>query len=194
MKEKYIDVIMLAMTVAATIVFLSFMAIGYCEVGNVVTNGIVTLQPAIEGERLEKISQHIDTAANENNIDPLLIVSIIFRESSFREEVEILDVRGTVGEIGLTQIHPLNSKAISMRPDNCTETLEGVNGHTNAYCQIHTGARYLAWIKSVCPGSWWRWVAAYGMSQCPDPTLPIKYRGAKIAHGYYTRIGGKNWE
>lgn len=149
---------------------------------------ILTLQPQAGTERAQDLARHIDDAAHENRLDPKLLVALIMRESSFAQNVELLNKLGSAGERGLTQVHPSNTMALSMRPDGCDANLAG------ARCQIFTGARYLAWCRRTCPGSTSRWVASYGMAQCPSEMLAPHYRTIRIAQGFYRRIAGHPWE
>jgi len=149
---------------------------------------IKTLQPAASEERAAELAAHFVAAATAPRVDldPLLLVAISFRESSFRSEVERLEVLGTSRrERGLLQNHGV---AIRFRPEGCPATLEG------AACQVGTGARFLAFCRDTCPGSTWRWVAYYGRSKCPSEHEARADRNAAIAASHYARIGGTNWK
>jgi hypothetical protein len=149
-----------------------------------VSQGIRTLQPAADLERADTLAVVFGNAGQRNKVDPLLLVAISFRESSLLESVESRRIRGNLGELGLMQCH---GKALQFRPADCSHHLVG------ARCQVETGAAYLAEARRQCGGSWWRWIAAYGMGHCPSESYARTVRGAQRACRYYSRIGGKRW-
>lgn len=148
---------------------------------------IMTLQPSIEEDRARDLARIIDTQAEEHNFDPKLIVAIIMRESSFSSRVESGKQLGQLLEVGLMQIHPRNSVAHDLAPRECSRELEG------AYCQIATGVRYLGWVRTHCPGSQWRFVAAYGMNRCPSEPIARLDMSTKRARSLHLKIGGEGW-
>lgn len=121
---------------------------------------IQRLQPRVDDARAEYLGDVIRQASDEQGIDPLLIVALIMRESSYREDVEQLRVLGARGERGLMQLAPRGAWR-EVAPEGC-EDLVG------AECQIRTGVTWLVHVRETCPGSSWRWVAAYGSSRCPS--------------------------
>lgn len=149
-----------------------------------VAQGVQTLQPGADAERAARLAGVFHAAGRRNKLDPLLLVAISFRESSLLESVESRRVKGSLGELGLMQCH---GKALGFRPADCSQHLVG------ARCQVETGAAYLAEARDHCRGSWWRWVAAYGMGQCPTERYARTVRGAQRAHRYYQMIGGRQW-
>lgn len=152
-----------------------------------VASAIKTLQPAANEQRANRLAELIVDAATESDLDPLLIVAVAMRESSFNPAVESLMVKGSRGELGLLQVHPKNRRALDMRPDDCDR------GLSTARCQIVTGARWLAYSRSTCPGSTWRWIVAYGSGQCVSEKAARINRGAAVAASFYARVGGVDW-
>jgi len=155
------------------------------------------LQPAMTEERATKLAAIFLQAGEETQIDPLLLVAISFRESSLSEQVENREVLGKRGEIGLMQNHGVS---LRFRPAECTKNLEVIETVENearpgkrAYCQIHTGARWLQYVYTRCSGSHWRWVAAYGMSKCPSEQVGGMDLSTRRARKYYLKIGGREW-
>lgn len=152
-----------------------------------VASAIRTLQPMTSDERASQLAGVFVGAGHETRIDPLLLVAIAMRESSLREDVERLERLGRRGERGLLQLMPRGA-AVSHRPTECSAELEG------AHCQVYTGAMWLAHLRDEqCPGSTWRWVAAYGWSRCPSEREARADRNAAVAASYYSRIGGSEW-
>lgn len=156
-----------------------------------VADGIRTLQPAADAERAEELAGIFHAAGNANDHDPLLLVAISFRESSLSERVEARRQLGAMGEFGLMQNHGVS---LGFRPADCDHHLLPTRPErTRAYCQVQTGARFLSHAREQCGGSWWRWVAAYGMSACPSEGYARTVQGAQRAHRYYRQIGGTRW-
>ena len=76
--------------------------------------------------------------------------------------------------------------ALDFRPEQCSGELEG------AFCQIQTGASYLAHIRdNVCTGSSWKTLAAYGHGRCLSESEARQDRGVKRVMRYYKAIGGR---
>lgn len=149
-----------------------------------IADSIRVLQPLVTEDRASMLSDIYVSAAQENNLDPKLLVAMTMRESSFRLDVESGEVVGSLGEIGLLQNHGVS---VAYRPVGCSLNLE------TPFCQIHTGARYLRYIKSRCGSSTWVYVAAYGMRRCPSTEVAQADRSTLIAKRYYDSIGGTNW-
>jgi len=177
---------LIAMVVLATMV-LSTTCLGPLSASEATVGAIETLQPAIEDERVQELANIIDTQAEEHGFDPKLIVAIIMRESSFSKRVESGAQKGQLNEIGLMQIHPQNGMAFDLRPTECSRDLEG------AYCQIATGVRYLDWVRGHCPGTQWRYVAAYGMNRCPSESIARLDMSTKRARSLHLKLGGDGW-
>jgi len=148
-----------------------------------VTAAIRTLQPATTPERAARLAGIFEGAGHETRLDPLLLVAIAMRESSLREDVLDGRVRGSRGEIGAMQIHGV---ALRFAPNGC-DPLNDVS------CNIRTGARFLAFIRETCNGSWFRWVSAYGRSRCPTEETARTDVTVIVALRYYTEAGGSLW-
>lgn len=152
---------------------------------------IRTLQPAVDADRAVRLARIFDVAGEESDLDPLLLVALAMRESSFLEAVERGEVVGALGEIGLMQSHGV---AIGYRPTGCDRDLRWHgDDDRRAMCQILTGARFLAAVREHCGGSWWRWVASYGASRCLTEDEARAHRSATNARRYYVEIGGAGW-
>jgi hypothetical protein len=150
-----------------------------------VAAGIVKLQPATDLERAAELGLVFHRAAKRHDLDPRLLVAISFRESSLSRAVESGRIRGRLGEVGLMQCHGVAIRR--HKPSDCDW------GLTGARCQVETGAAYLAAARRQCGGSWWRWVAAYGLGACPSEQQARGMASAKNAHRYYKKIGGQQW-
>lgn len=176
-------------TLVAVTMLLSIVAVATvveCSEDRVIEikDSIQTLQPAVDGLRAFRLAANFVAAGEATEIDPKLLVAMAMRESSFDPQIETLERRGKIGEGGLMQIH---GAALRLRPRHCDERLIGAD------CQIHTGARWLAWVRTHCGGSTSRWVAAYGMKQCPTEASARNHISVRIAKAYYDEIGGTQW-
>jgi hypothetical protein len=147
-----------------------------------VATAILTLQPAADLERADTLAEVFRDAARDHDHDPLLLVAIGFRESSFALEVEQHRRLGDLGEGGLMQTH---GAALRYRPRDCPLPLPG------ARCQVQTGAAWLAEAREHCGGSRWRWVAAYGLGMCPSEAMAREDGATIVARRHYLRIGGR---
>jgi hypothetical protein len=123
-----------------------------------IVGAIKRLQPVYARQNrardARRIAGIIERAAERNRIDPHLAVAIAMRESSLRADPG----RGSLGEQGMFQVHP-RGYARRVCQGTCDLSQPGCNAEV-ALC-------YLAHVRELCPGSTWRWVAAYGMSRCP---------------------------
>jgi len=150
-----------------------------------VATAIETLKPTIKAPRRDRLAVVFHKAAQDHRHDPLLLVAISFRESSFFLAVEQRRRFGTArNENGLMQVH---GAALRVRPADCSSKLIG------ARCQIQTGAAWLSYAREHCEGSTWRWVAAYGMSACPSERRARLDYPTRRAHSFYKRVGGRRW-
>lgn len=141
---------------------------------------ILKLQPSLTPAQNELYAAAINASAARHGFDPLLLVAMIMRESSFNEHA-----RGSAGEIGLCQIMP--GVAARFAPDGC-------DVENDPTCNIATGAAKLADVRdSTCPGSTWRWIAGYGMKRCPTEREAGLVKGARRAFKFYTELGGTRW-
>lgn len=123
-----------------------------------VTSAILSLMPLwntdAERARAAEYAAIVveEAGAVQPEIDPMLLVAIIYRESSFRSEV-----RGKRGEVGLMQILPLGTLTRSMTRDDLT------NVRTN----IRVGVGHLVYWQNECgPGNTLEWVSAYNSGKC----------------------------
>lgn len=143
---------------------------------------IRTLQPRISDSRATRLAGLIRETCESHGIEPRLVAAMVMRESSFSPAVERLEVLGRRGERGLLQVMP-GSPALAMRPPECPPSLEG------ARCQIETGVAWLAHARDHCPGTTWRWVAAYGLSRCPSESEAVASREVAIVQRYLAQMG-----
>ncbi len=123
-----------------------------------VTSAILSLMPLwntdVEKARAAEYAAIVveEAQAVEPEIDPLLVVSIIYRESSFRAEV-----RGQRGEVGLMQILPLGTLTRSITKDDLTDV------RTN----IRVGVSHLVYWQNECGAERTLvWVSAYNSGKC----------------------------
>jgi hypothetical protein len=144
-----------------------------------VATAIRTLQPAADLERADELAEVFRDAGRDHRLDPLLLIAVSFRESSLALDVERHERRGLLGEGGLMQTH---GAALRYRPTDCPLPLPG------ARCQVQTGAAWMAQARDHCGGSWWRWVAAYGLGACPSEAAAREHGPVKVARWHYCRI------
>lgn len=152
-----------------------------------VATAIRTLQPTADLERADELAEVFHGAGRDYRLDPLLLVALSFRESGLSREVELRHRRGALGELGLMQSH---GAALQVRPADCSHHLvrRGAGREGLAYCQVRTGAAWLAEARTHCGGSWWRWVAAYGMRHCPSERYARTMHSTQRARALYCRI------
>jgi len=148
-------------------------------------DNIQTLQPRVPMERALDLAAHFAEAGEDHYFDPKLLIAVSYRETNFDPDFETLQRFGkSRGEIGLMQCH---GACLRFRPAKCSEVLEG------AWCQIQTGTRYLAYLRSKCPGPRRRWLTTYATGRC----LPLQSRKMHYsvwrAYLYYKKIGGERW-
>lgn len=170
----------------ATLLVFAFAPHVHCDDDEVVAlkTAIVQLQPRVDAMRAFRLAATFAEAGSQNELDPKLLIAMAMRESSLDVKVERLERVGKIGEGGLMQIH---GAALRLRPSQCDELLTG------AYCQITTGARWLAYARSQCGGSTARWVGAYGLGACPSERMAARHRSVLMARHYYDEIGGSQW-
>lgn len=94
---------------------------------------VTIFQPELNEETARNYVRSVISASTEFNIDRLWILSVIYQESKFRR-VSVSDV----GAIGLMQILPSTARAMGVDPNQLTNT--DVN--------IHTGVKYLAYLRN----------------------------------------------
>lgn len=141
------------------------------------------LQPATTPERADSLARIIADASAAHDLPSLLVVSLIFYESSFFADIERLERFGPRGERGLMQLHPRAGWQPYL-PEGCTAELVG------AECQIRTGVAWLAEARRRCPGSPYRWVAAYGSSRCLGEREAGLTPWVRYRVGLFVRLGG----
>jgi len=157
--------------------------------------GIVTVSPHVEDRRAHELTFLIIESALEYELDPLLLVAMIRRESNFLRSVEQRRLFGSAGEVGLMQIQPgefqgrryITSAGMRFRPTDCTPYLR------TARCQVQTGAAFLAFIRDMCGGSKTRWVASYGMSRCAREGEMDTHISVVNVIRYYEQASGRSW-
>lgn len=145
---------------------------------------IMLLQPRLHDHHALEYGTAIHMAAAEYELDPLLLVSIAFRESSFRPDVVAGATRGLHGEVGMMQVHP-RGVALRHGPPECRHRQD------DPACAARTAAGYLAHLRTTCPGSVWRWVAAYGMRRCPSEETARRDPATIRAMGLWRTIGNE---
>jgi len=138
------------------------------------------LKPLRNPQSAEYWAKVMHSAAIENDLDPLLVTAIVYRESSF-----VTVVRSEGGSIGPLQIKANGIAFHRHRPNNCDIR--------NMRCNIRTGAAFLAWVRGHCGEPWDVWVGGYGMSRCPTPREAGQLRSVRRARRIYESIGGTQW-
>jgi soluble lytic murein transglycosylase-like protein len=123
-----------------------------------VTSAILSLMPLwntdAERTRAAEYAEIVieEAQAVEPEIDPFLVVAIIYRESSFRA-----DVRGQRGEVGLMQILPLGTLTRSIAKDDLSDV------RTN----VRVGLSHLVYWQNECGADRTLvWVSAYNSGKC----------------------------
>lgn len=97
----------------------------------------------------ETISQHFVDAGERYSVDPFLLVTWSFYESSFR-----MDADGALGEVGLFQVHGKHRKAC-----------EGEHDLSTARGQVMCGAMLIDMDRRFC-GSLERGLWRYASGRC----------------------------
>lgn len=179
--KDFIQMIIIGIMIGIMSAYLVAECKASAEVADVVFAAINRLQPRYKTkqESAKKLADVFRSAGKEARIDPLLLVAISSRESSL-----LPGVVGSLGERGLMQVHGV---ALSARPEECDRSMNTIS------CQVRTGARWLAWVRKLCPGPTERWVSAYGRRRCPTVSVARNDRGVRIVKSRYMKIGGKNW-
>lgn len=136
---------------------------------------IMILQPNLSAKQTKNYATAFDIISKDTETDPLLLAVIAQRESSYQHNVV-----GRRGEIGLMQIMP---RGVARRFSKCDIR--------RPYCNIKTGARYLAFVRRECPGTRWRWVAAYGWSRCPSEREARRDTATQRAYNLYCSVNSK---
>jgi len=141
------------------------------------------LRPSLSTEAAQGLARRIHVASEASGVDAHLLAAIAYRESSYRWSVATCRVRGARGEMGLMQVMPAGY-ARRFAPDGCEDQCD-------PECSLATGARYLAHLRATCPGSTWRWVAAYGRRSCPSEEQAREDRATRRAAEFVRQIGGE---
>jgi soluble lytic murein transglycosylase-like protein len=93
-----------------------------------------------------------ESQAIQPEVDPFLVVAIVFRESSFRPRV-----KGKRGEVGLMQILPRGTLTRSITKDDLT----------NVRANIRVGVGHLRYWRETCGhGDMDLWLSAYNAGKC----------------------------
>ncbi len=123
-----------------------------------VTAAILTLMPLWKSDTShEKAADYATIIVEESQavrpeVDPFLIVSIIFRESSFRAKI-----KGQRGEVGLMQIMPRGTLTRSITRDDLTDVR----------ANIRVGIGHLHyWQKECGADDMEMWLSAYNAGKC----------------------------
>lgn len=155
-------------------------AIGAEPTEEAVFSAVRILQPSHSPAVAAAWGGVIYEAGAESGIDPLLIASIAFRESSIQA-----DVVGDLGEEGAMQIH---GAAIAYAPRECQGNMLDMR------CNIRTGAAVLQWWRAECQDERWAvWVGAYGFGRCPTYDEAVSHPSVQRARSLYDRVGGTEW-
>jgi hypothetical protein len=153
-----------------------------CRTDSETSQALRELQPSVSREGAAILGREIDLAARANKLDPLLLVAIGYRESSWLRSVTLGHRRGSLGEVGAFQVHGYGLRfAPRVNGKRCSQG--------EPACSIRTGARFLAHIRDeICQGSQWRWVAGYGRRSCPSEAQARRDKATLRARRIYCRI------
>jgi len=152
---------------------------------------LLILQPRLSYDAMEQYARAITKASKPHGLEPLLIASIVRRESSFSARVAECRRLGPAREEGLMQIMP---RGVARR-----FAIDGCRDACNPRCSLKMGTGFLAFLRDTpeklggCPGSTWRWVAGYGRRRCPTEARARKCAEVIHARDFYLSAGGKNW-
>jgi hypothetical protein len=83
----------------------------------------------------------------------------------------------------MMQVHP---RGVALRHG----PLECRRSQWDPVCATRTAAAYLALLRTTCPGSTRRWVAAYGMRRCPSDAEARRNPATIRAMELWRVIGG----
>lgn len=143
------------------------------------------LQPRLDADAARQWAEAIEHAARPHRLDPILIAALVMRESSYDPDVAEGRRVGSRGEVGVMQVMP-GGAALLFAPPRCSQA--------EAWCSLATGCGYLAYQRDhACPGSTWRWVAAYGRSRCPSEAEAREDTATRRARDLFRRAGGRGW-
>ena len=115
-------------------------------------------------------------AAKTHGIDPWLALAIARRESSLDPNVGNGKRCGSRGEQGYFQIMP---RGAALKACGKQRNMFDVGANAD------TAMCYLKLMQDHCPGSTWRWVAAYGWRRCPSEREAREDRATKLAREFY---------
>jgi len=122
-----------------------------------VATAILSLMPQWKSEtKQEKAEEYAQVIVEESQavqpeIDPFLVVAIIFRESSFRRKV-----KGKRGEVGLMQVMPRGTLTRSITTDDLTDVR----------ANVRVGVGHLRYWQQECGGDMELWLSAYNAGKC----------------------------
>ena len=127
-----------------------------------VTSAILSLMPLwnsdAEKERAARYATIVveESGAVQPEIDPFLVVAIIYRESSFRPNVE-----GKRGEVGLMQIFPYGALVRTINKGVTKEDL------ADARTNVRVGVSHLLFWQNECgTDDMTVWLSAYNSGRC----------------------------
>lgn len=112
-------------------------------------------------ESQEKVREYArviteETQAVQPEVDPFVVVAVIFRESSFRPKV-----KGKCGEVGLMQIMPKGAITRLIDPSITSEDLTGVRAN------IRMGVGHINYWRETCgEEDMGLWLSAYNSGRC----------------------------
>jgi soluble lytic murein transglycosylase-like protein len=123
-----------------------------------VAAAILSLMPQWKSEAKQNKAEEYATIVVEESqavqpeVDPFLVVAIIFRESSFRAKV-----KGQRGEVGLMQVMPRGTLTRTITKQSLTD----------ARANVRAGVGHLHYWQEECGGDdMVLWVSAYNAGKC----------------------------
>lgn len=133
----------------------------------------------ISSAQKREIAETIMRVSEEQNIDPLLILSIIKVESSFRPRVV-----SYAGAIGLMQVKPVVVRELGEEVPQCTSMRKWLK---EPIANIDVGVQYLSYLRErFGQDNWYHVLAAYNMGPTRIKRL-IRCRRSP-SRRYYSKV------
>lgn len=124
--------------------------------------------------RARQVANAVIEEANRHGFDPVFLLAVIQRESSFNSEA-----RGDFGEIGLMQIKPDTGEWMAKKANL---KWKGESSLLDPVQNVRIGSAYLAWLRKRLPAQG-LYVSAYNMGPknvrelLAKNTMPKEYLG-----------------
>jgi len=156
--------------------------------GPEIADAIGNLKPRMSPKRRNRWAARILFAeANYPVGDPILVVSMVMKESSFMESFWNHQEFGRGGrELGALQVHPRSSWR-RFRPEGCAKLRRHEFYDMTSKCSFWTAFRMIRYTQKRCGGTLWRIVASYKYGRCiPEPDARVE-RASRNAYRNYCK-------